>query len=121
MATKKTTKKVETKLDGEIHPTANQDDGNQSTDTSGRDVTGVKTATAPGRGEQLAQAAAEKQSPSGGDLKGVTGEDGGFSVVETPRKDQSDNGKTYQDARISPADTNAPDAGLTPDGRRIAK
>ena len=30
-------------------------------------------------------------------------------------------GKTYKDERIVPSDTNAPDAGVTPDGVRIAK
>lgn len=30
------------------------------------------------------------------------------------------NGKTYKDERIQPSDTNAPDAGLLPDGTRIA-
>lgn len=29
-------------------------------------------------------------------------------------------GKTYKDERVVPSDTNAPDAGLAPDGTRIA-
>lgn len=120
MATKKSTKKDE-KIDSDVNALANQDNGDTSTDTSGRDVTGVKTSTSPDRGEQLAQEAVDKNSPTGGDIKGVTNKDGGFSVVATPTEDKSDNGKTYEDPRITPSDTNAPDAGLTPDGRRIAK
>jgi hypothetical protein len=75
----------------------------------------------PTLGEDLAREAVEKRSATGGDLEIVDGEAGNFSVVRTPVEDQSDNGKVYKDERINPRDTNAPDAGLTPDGRRIAE
>lgn len=75
----------------------------------------------PTLGEDLAREAAEKRSATGGDLKIVDNEAGGFTVTRSPVEDQSDNGKVYKDERINPRDTNAPDAGLTPDGRRIAE
>jgi hypothetical protein len=75
----------------------------------------------PNLGKELAQEAADKRSPTGGEIKGKDNGVGGVTVVATPTKDQSDNGKTYKNPRIVPSDTNAPDAGLTPDGRRIAE
>lgn len=74
----------------------------------------------PNRTEELGREAAEKRSREGGDVKQVE-KDGVTSYVATPLEDQSDNGKTYKDPRIVPSDTNAPDAGVTPDGRTIAK
>jgi hypothetical protein len=89
-------------------------------DTQNRDVSGNATATTPDRGEQAAQEAIDKRDNSDNtELKTVV-KDGNSSVVEKGTKDKSDNGKTYKDPRIVPSDTNAPDAGLTPDGRRIA-
>lgn len=35
-------------------------------------------------------------------------------------KEDKGNGKVYTDPRVNPSDTNAPDAGLTPEGYRIA-
>lgn len=83
------------RLESDVSAEASFDDGNPSTDTSGRDVTGAKKGGRPDRGEQLARQAAQD--------------------------DKGDNGKTYKNPKITPSDTNAPDAGLTPDGRRIAE
>lgn len=83
------------------------------------DVDAQRDELDPGLGERLAQEASDERSPKGGEVKGVE-ESGVFSVVTTPVVDQSENGKVYTDSRINPRDTNAPDAGLTPDGRRIA-
>lgn len=85
---------VQPSVESDVNAEASFDDGNPSTDTSGRDVTGVKKGGRLDRGEQLAKEAVKK---------GVT-----------------DNGKTYKNPKITPKDTNAPDAGLTPDGRRVA-
>lgn len=74
----------------------------------------------PNLGEELAEEAVEKRSATGGNVKLVE-KDGVVSAVSTPLEDRSDNGKVYRDDRINPRDTNAPDAGLTPDGRRIAE
>lgn len=75
----------------------------------------------PNLGEDLAQEAVEKRSRTGGEVSIEEGEAGNYTAVRTPVEDHSDNGKTYSDSRINPSDTNAPDAGLTPDGRRIAE
>lgn len=73
------------------------------------------------RGEELAREAAEDRDNSAGNPKFVK-RDGVVSVVQpAAQEDLSDNGRVYKDARIDPRDTNAPDAGLTPDGRRIAE
>jgi hypothetical protein len=112
--------KAKSDLDPDQTPLANKDDGDQNTDTQGRDVTGSATAIQPDRGEQLAQEAVEKRSPKGGEVHGEVGKGGVTTVVVEPLEDQSDNGKTYKSDKIVPRDTNAPDAGLTPDGRRIA-
>lgn len=74
----------------------------------------------PNRGEELAEEAAEKRSRRGGEVKQIEGEDGTRNFVTTPLEDRSDNKKVYSDFRIDPRDTNAPDAGLSPDGRVIA-
>lgn len=73
------------------------------------------------RGEQLAEEAVRERGNEAGTPQFVKN-DGVVSVVSPgATDDKSDNGRVYNDARISPRDTNAPDAGLTPDGRRIAE
>lgn len=85
------------------------------------DVDAQRDQLDPKLGERLAQEAAEERSAEGGDVKLVEGKNGIVSAVAAPVVDNSDNGKVYSDDRINPRDTNAPDAGLTPDGRRIAE
>lgn len=84
------------------------------------DVHNQRDSLDPGLGERLAQEAADKNSRTGGEVKGKDNGVGGATAYTTPLEDQSDNGKTYKSDKIVPKDTNAPDAGLTPDGRRIA-
>lgn len=74
----------------------------------------------PSLGEELAQKAVEDNSREGGNVE-IVEENGVRSAVAKPFTGNSDNGKVYRDERINPRDTNAPDAGLTPDGRRIAE
>lgn len=84
------------------------------------DVDGMRDKLDPKLGERLAEEAAEKRSATGGDIK-IVEKNGVRSAVREEIEDRSDNGKVYSDVRINPRDTNAPDAGLTPDGRRIAE
>ena len=120
--TKKSNDNFVADRESDLNPLADKE-ATSTRDTSGRDLTGVRTATQPDRGEKEAQEAVEKRGNTGGveDLEMVE-KNGVRSVVSkgTP-EDKSDNGKVYADARVNPRDTNAPDAGLTPDGRRIAE
>lgn len=84
------------------------------------DVDANRDSLNPTLGEELAQEAVEKNAATGGDVK-IVEKDGVRSAVANPVEDQSDNGKVYNDVRVNPRDTNAPDAGLTPDGVRIAE
>lgn len=84
------------------------------------DVDAQRDSLNPSLGEELAQEAVDKRATEGGNVE-IVEENGVRSAVATPFKDNSDNGKVYSDVRINPRDTNAPDAGLTPDGRRIAE
>lgn len=79
----------------------------------------------PDLGERLAMEQAENAPDTGAGVK-IVEKDGVRSVVSTaasPKEveEASDNGKTYSDPRIVPRDTNAPDAGLTPSGVRVAE
>lgn len=125
--TKATNSSTQTNLGGGLvadresdrNPLADKE-ATKTSDTSGRDTTGTRAYGQVDRGEQLAQEAVEDRSATGGDTKLVK-KDGVYSAVTNPVEDHSDNGKVYKDVRIDPRDTNAPDAGLTPDGRRIAE
>lgn len=83
------------------------------------------TYAGPGRpdlGERLAAKAVEDDDGQGGvgPVK-IVEENGVRSAVSTAADVPKGNGKVYTDPRINPRDTNAPDAGLTPDGVRVAK
>jgi len=104
----------------DLNPLADKDTKGGTLDTSGRDLSGVKTDVVVDKGEALAQEAVEKRSATGGNVELVE-KDGVVSAVSSPIVDRSDNGKVFRDERVNPRDTNAPDAGLTPDGRRIAE
>lgn len=70
-------------------------------------------------GEELAAAQAEEMKGTT-DIK-IVEKDGAVTTVVTETPPKADNGKTYKSDAINPRNTNAPDAGLTPDGTRIAE
>lgn len=114
-AVKMTTSKTQTDLPDDVH--ADRVSDRMATPEA---VDAARESLDPELGERLAREAAEERDSSGGNVK-IVEKNGVRSAVAEPLEDHSDNGKVYKDVRISPRDTNAPDAGLTPDGRRIAE
>lgn len=110
-----TSPKTQTDLPNDVHADRVSDLSPTPTD-----VDANRDKLNPKLGEELAEEAVEKRSATGGNVELVEN-DGVVSAVSSPVVDRSDNGKVYRDERVNPRDTNAPDAGLTPDGRRIAE